>query len=136
MQKTNVHDVRGRLSLLGRLLEFDREAFVHLLFYRALIISSLITVVIFAASLLFSSLDYAWEIMIAIDWLFFTTQVFETSKGLSLTGSNGAAFGRLNPSFVSSMLPSSHTSFYRSIPYVLLAIWLVGLGVYIGVVLI
>jgi len=43
MQKTNVHDVRGRLSLLGRLLEFYREAFVHLLFYRALIISSLIT---------------------------------------------------------------------------------------------
>ncbi|MEM3852632.1 MAG: hypothetical protein QXP70_06495 [Methanomassiliicoccales archaeon] len=129
-------DARGRMGLLSRLLAFDREAFIHLVFYRALIFGSIITFVLFIASIPFHVLDLAWRIMIAIDWIFFTTQVFESIKALSLAGSEGAAFGHLNPSFVSSMLSVRHRGAYTAIPYVFLAIWIAGLIAYVGLVLI
>lgn len=122
----NIYDPRGRLSNLGRLKSFDIEALVHLISYRLLIISSLLTVLLFLLSLAAPVLDTAWKIMIALDWLFFTTQVFETLKGLSLTGSGGIAFGRLNESFLSAMEEKKSSPGFKAIPYIALALWIIG----------
>lgn len=136
MYQEHSHDLRGRIALLGRLLRFDKEAFIHLLFYRCLIVSSIVTFIIFALSFPFHVLFYGVKVMIALDWVFFTTQVFESAKAMSLADSRGAAFGHLNPSFVSSMLVSRNASAYRLLPFLLLAVWIAGLAAYIAVVLI
>ncbi len=128
----NIYDPRGRLSNIGRLRGFDAEALVHLISYRLLIISSLLTVVAFLFSLGVSQLDAVWKVLLVLDWIFFSTQVFETLKGLSLTGSGGIAFGRLNQSFLSGMLGKKDSPGYRAIPYIALALWLVGLVVLIA----
>lgn len=127
----NIYDPRGRLSNLGRLKTFDIEALVHLISYRLLIISSLLTVLFFLLSFPAPVFDGAWKIMIVLDWLFFTTQVFETLKGLALTGSGGIAFGRLNKSFLSAMEEKESSPGFKAIPYIALVLWIIGFVVLI-----
>lgn len=122
----NIYDPRGRLSNLGRLRTFDLEALIHLISYRLLIISSLLTVLFFLLSLAAPVLDAAWKAMIILDWIFFTTQVFETLKGLALTGSGGIAFGRLNKSFLSAMEEKQSSPGFKAIPYIALVLWIIG----------
>ena len=86
-EEKNIYDPRGRLSNLRRLRAFDMEALIHLISYRLLIIASLLTAVFFVLSLAAPALQVAWKILLVLDWIFFSTQVFETLKGLMLTGS-------------------------------------------------
>lgn len=132
----NIYDPRGRLKNLGRLRTFDVEALIHLISYRLLVLTSLLTVIAFLLSLAIPATAMAWKILLLLDWIFFSTQVFETLKGLSLTGSHGIAFGRLNESFLSAMVKKRSSPGYKAMPYFALAVWLAGLAAYIVVVLI
>lgn len=128
----SIHDPRGRLSNLGRLKTFDREALVHLVSYRLLIITSLLTFFVFLASLAYPGFAPAWKLLLVLDWIFLSTQVFETLKGLALTGSGGIAFGRLNESFLSAMVEKRSRPVYKAVPYVALAVWVAGFIVLIA----
>lgn len=130
-EEKRIYDARGRMSNLGRLKHFDREALVHLISYRLLIITSLLTFITFLISLAAPSADIVWKVLLLFVWIFFSTQVFETLKGLSLTGSGGIAFGRLNESFISAMVTKKTSPGFKAIPYVALAFWLAGLVAYI-----
>jgi len=130
MVEKTVYDARGRMSNLGRVKKFYPEAFVHLVSYRLLIIFSLLLFVTFALSVADSAFTGLFDVVLVLTWIFFTTQVFETAKGLSLTASRGAAFGRLNSSFVGSMMTQKEKARgrrYRVIPYIVLAVWIAGL---------
>ena len=131
-EEKNLYDPRGRLSNLRRLRDFDMEALIHLISYRLLIIASLLTVVFFALSLAAPALQVAWKALLVLDWIFFSTQVFETLKGLMLTGSGGIAFGRLNESYLSAMVKNTSRPGYKAVPYVALVLWVIGLFVLIA----
>lgn len=128
----NIYDARGRMSNLGRLKQFDREALIHLISYRLLIVTSLLTVIFFLASFASGSLGIVWKVLLVLDWIFFSTQVFETLKGLALTGSGGIAFGRLNESYLSAMASKKSSPGFKAIPYVALVLWIIGLFVFIA----
>ncbi len=128
----NIYDPRGRLSNLRRLRPFDIEALVHLISYRLLIITSLLTFIVFLATLAAPPLEGALKVLIVLDWIFFSTQVFETLKGLSLAGSRGIVFGRLNESYLSAMAGKREYPGYRAVPYIALMLWIIGLFVLIA----
>ncbi len=130
------YDARGSIGNLGRLTAFDREAFYHLIFYRLLIIASIITFALFILSLGFHALGLSWKIMLVIVWLLLTSQVFESAKAFVLVGSGGIAFGRLNESYLSSMRAGSTDPGLRVyIPYAVLLIWVIGFIIFAAVLL-
>lgn len=125
-----VYDLRGRQASIGRLLGFDKEAFVHMLFYRILIAVSIIAAVAFI-------LDYAigipktiFESLFILVWVLFTPQVYETAKGLSIIATKGFILGQLNKSYLATANKHRNRSFdqlYKLMPYTALVLWLAGL---------
>jgi lipoprotein signal peptidase len=126
-----VYDPRGKMVSLTRLTGFDREAFYHLLSYRAFIIFSLITFVVFILSLAMDSLTEVWRVLLVVVWLLMTSQVYESVKAFALVGSNGRAFGHLNESFMSSMMRKEEGKrWLEKLPYVVLVLWLLGFVIF------
>jgi hypothetical protein len=123
-----VYDFRGKQSNISRLIRFDPEAFVHILFYRLLIPVSIIYGVVLLASLAFAGLGLVAKTLTIIVWILFTPQVFETAKAISVTGSRGIAFGHLNESyrFILRTRYSKKAGGYSLFPYLILALWVIG----------
>ncbi|HUC38794.1 MAG TPA: hypothetical protein VL944_01550 [Candidatus Acidoferrum sp.] len=124
-----IYDSRGRQTSIARLAQFDAEAFIHMLFYRILIIFSILTFAAFVYSYA-TKLDFAiFQALFLAVWVLFTPQVFETAKGISLIQTRGFVFGRLNKSYTESA--KNHVGarlavMYRVIPYAALLVWVIG----------
>ena len=124
-----VYDLRGRQALIGRLLRFYKEAYVHMLFYRILIIFSFLAAAVFSLSLLFDSFGPIFRTVFLLLWIFFTPQVFETSKGVSVIATEGFIFGNLNKSYmVTAEKYEKHAlaPIYKVAPYAALSLWAAG----------
>ena len=125
-----LYDARGKQSSIGRLIAFDREAYVHMLFYRVLIILSIIAAAIFVLYYLFGIPSIIFELMFVLVWIFFTPQVYETSKGISIMATKGLVFGYLSKSYMKTAEKyKKHplTPLYRAFPYAVIALWVLGL---------
>lgn len=122
------HDVRGRLSNLGRVWRHDREAFVHALFYRILIPYSILYGVVLLVGVFVGGLGYLLRPLTLVEWVLFTPQVYETAKAFSLIASRGQAFGHLNESYLSLVKKryGPKSGFYGLLPYLVLLLWAAG----------
>ena len=129
MDEQNSYDVRGSQSRVLRLLNFDREGLIHMMFYRVAVFSA----IVLAASMVIGFIDNGTPFinltgtMLVITWILFTPQVFETSKAMSIIASRGIVFGRLNESFLKYGAPKSRLNIiYSAFPYMAIAIWAIG----------
>ncbi|MEM0120150.1 MAG: hypothetical protein QW514_02645 [Thermoprotei archaeon] len=122
------YDFRGRLSNLGRSWRFDREAFIHALFYRILIPYTIVYGVILLVGVFVGSVHFLLRPLTLVEWVLFTPQVYETAKAFSLIATRGQAFGHLNESylFLVKKRYGSKSGVYRGLPYVVIALWIVG----------
>ncbi|MEM0075001.1 MAG: hypothetical protein QXG05_03130 [Nitrososphaerota archaeon] len=126
--KKNLRDERGSQSRIARLTSFYTGAFIHMLFYRILIPVSIIYGITIFVWLGYPSLAILVKAMTAIVWFLFTPQFFYTIKGLILSYSRGLSFGHLNPEFVAIYRSryKKNTAYLAPIPYIALAIWIIG----------
>lgn len=125
-----VYDLRGRQANMGRLLGFDKEALIHVLFYRVLIIISIIAAIAFILDYLVGIPSIVFEFLFVLVWIFFTPQVYETAKGMSVIATKGFVHGYLNKSYlatVDKLGKHKFELFYKLIPYTTLAVWMAGL---------
>jgi len=121
-------DFRGRASNIGRSLRFDREAFIHALFYRILIPYSIIYGLILLVGVFLRGADFLLKPLTLVEWILFTPQVYETAKAFSLIASRGQAFGHLNESYLFLVRKryGSRSGVYRVLPYAVMILWVVG----------
>ncbi len=125
-----VYELRGRQSNLSRLVHFDKEAYIHMLFYRALIILSVVAGAVFFASYFFNLSTAVFRAFFMIIWVLFIPQVFESAKGMSVIATRGFVFGHLNKSYRSTAekyLKPRAAPLFKAFPYAVLAAWLAGL---------
>ncbi len=130
MQEKEIYDVRGGQSKLFRLLRFDTEGLVHLVFYRIAIVIAALMVISMAIGVKYVQTPFinATRVLMLLLWIMFTPQLFETIKAMSLIASRGVVFGKLNPSFMSQVKRNtSMDGLLYALPYVVLAVWAVGL---------
>ena len=130
MQEKEIYDVRGGQSKLFRLLRFDTEGLVHLVFYRIAIVIAALMVISMAIGVEYVQTPFinATRVLMLLLWIMFTPQLFETIKAMSLIASRGVVFGKLNPSFMSQVKRNtSMDGLLYALPYVVLAVWAVGL---------
>ena len=125
MEKQPSYDVRGKLRNLSRQIPFNKLSFVHLVFYRTLIITSIITFALFIYGFVNSQTNIYFKTFIIIDWILLTPQFYVSIKGLAMIGSNGIAFGHLNKSFLATRDQRKHYG-YKTAPYLILIVWLIG----------
>ncbi len=135
MAAKHVYDVRGRQSMIFRLYCSDKEAFVHMVFYRIAIIFAFILI----ASMVWSALQYGTALtivtqrLIIIEGIFFVPQIFESVKALVIIMTKGVVFGELNASFVRFGVKRRRIYLlYRLFPYIVIVLWaalLVWLGI-------
>ena len=121
-------DLRGPQSRIGRLLQFYREAWLHMLFYRLMVPLAVLYGLFILAWFLVPGLGRGLKIFTAVIWVLWTPQFFEVAKGLALARSRGMAFGHLNPEFAHLYRKRyrKRPAAYVAFPYVLLAVWVAG----------
>lgn len=130
MAEKHIYDVRGRQSRIFRLYCSDKEALVHMVFYRLAIIFSFITIIsmiwsVYAYGSILTSIS---ERFIIILGFLFIPQLFESMKAFSLIISGGVVFGRLNESFLQHGVKQRGIyQLYKLIPYVVIVIWVIAL---------
>ena len=125
-----VFDPRGRQASIARLFKFDKEAFVHMIFYRALIFLSIAVAIVFILYYLLGFSELIFESAFILVWVFFTPQVYETAKGISVMATMGVEFGYLNRSYMVTaerLKTRKRSKFFRVAPYAALAVWVTGL---------
>ncbi len=137
MENKVTYDVRGSQTNLKRQLSFNQEGFIHMVFYRGLIIVSMISFLVFLLSFWFAWMSQAIGYLILIIWILFIPQVFSFLKGISMIGSKGLEFGHLNESYASTLKVNHNVLFmYKLVPYITTGIFVFGLGLFIfGVLL-
>jgi hypothetical protein len=123
-----VYDLRGKQSNLARLIRFDKEAFVHMVAYRALIVFSVIYGVIMLLYFVIPGLGPLAKASTAIIWILFTPQLFETAKGASLVMTKGLAFGHLGKgySFLMKKKYGRTGGYAKPTPYAVMLLWAAG----------
>ena len=130
MGSKETYDMRGRQSLAFRLLCIDREALVHVLFYRIAVFVALALAASIILGMLVVGTPYTniTRILLIAVWVLFTPQLFEAAKAASVIGSRGVVFGKLNESFKEyGAHKSALNPLYAIFPYVVFAVWLIGL---------
>ncbi len=137
MENKKIYDFRGKQTNLERQLAFNKEGFIHMIFYRVLIIISIITFFVFLLSFWLVELFTVVVYLIIIIWVLFIPQLFALLKGLAMIGSKGIEFGRLNDSYISALKTNKKMVFgYALFPYLMIGVWIFGLGLFIfGVVI-
>ncbi len=129
MDKKTIYDYRGGWGRLDRQLAFNDYAFVHLLFFRILVIVAIATFAVFAAGLFFQVLVAYTRYLIIAVWVLFTPQLFEVVKGLAMIGSGGVEYGHLDSSFLFTKHESEAARIeYKVLPYIVLSFWIGGLA--------
>jgi len=129
MQDQDSYDVRGSQSRVFRLLTFDKEGLIHMLFYRIAVFSAIILAASMITGFIYNQTPFInlTGVMLVITWVLFTPQVFETSKAMSVIASSGTVFGRLNESFLKYGTHKSRLKIaYAAFPYAALVIWAIG----------
>ncbi len=132
-------DLRGRQRNILRLLAFDNEAFIHMAFYRISVFASFIAGLLVALGLLtgIGAMDTIAFAAIAVMWVLFTPQLFETSKAFSVILSKGAVFGRLNESFLDAYVKERFVyKVYWAVPYLIMVVWALGFASFVYLVVI
>lgn len=121
-------DLRGKQSNIFRLSRFDKEALVHVLFYRVLAPYSVIYGVILLASVFYGAMQPLAKAFTVVEWILFTPQLYESVKAFSLVSTRGLAHGHLNDSFlyVYRKRYGGSASFFAVLPYIALALWAIG----------
>ncbi len=130
MAQKHVYDVRGKQTMIFRLYASDKEGLLHMLFYRLAIIVAFITIVSMIWSVWTSGnlLNFVSQRLIIVVGVLFTPQLFESMKAFSLIVSGGIVFGMLNPSFLHyGVKKHGIYQLYKLIPYIVTAIWIIGL---------
>lgn len=122
-------DMRGGQARIARLIPFYPWAFIHMLFYRILAPYSILYGVILLYSFAYPVPHLAIKASTLIFWVLITPQLFETVRGLTMSWSRGLVFGRLNKEYSSLMKKrygKNSLQAYRSIPYLVIALWIAG----------
>ncbi len=137
MENKTTYDVRGGQRNLKRQLSFNRESFIHMAFYRVLIIVSIISFFVFLLGFWFAWASRLVDYLVVLVWILFIPQIFAFLKGISMVGSKGIEFGHLNESYASALKVDRNILFiYRLAPYITTGIFVFGLGLFIlGVLL-
>ncbi len=127
MQK-KTFDMRGRQTNISRLFAFDREGFIHMVAYRALIFYSIPYGILLLLSFFYANVLAYTGIFTAIFWILITPQLFETAKAFSLISSRGLAFGHLSESrvFLQKEKYSKTGALFKPIPYIAMLLWFIG----------
>lgn len=131
----HVYDVRGSQSRIFRLYCYDREALVHMVFYRVAVIFAILAAITMVASFLSygNPLDQLSERFVFILGILLIPQLFGSMKAFSIIASHGVVFGRLNPSFMKYGIKERRIySLYKLIPYIVTVVWVIAL-VWLGV---
>jgi len=123
-----LEDLRGPQTRVSRLLRFYPAAYVHMLFYRIAVPLTLLYALTILLYLLLGGLGLVLKAFTAVIWALWTPQLFAVAKGLSLAWSRGMAFGQLNPEFAALYRKrySRGAGLYAALPYVALALWVLG----------
>ena len=126
-------DLRGPQWRIGRLLRFYREAFIHVLAYRIMVLLTIIFGAVMLLSLFVQGLGPLLKVVTAVVWVLWTPQLFEVAKGLSLAWTRGMAFGRLNEEFAHLYRKryGKKTGAFVALPFIVLALWAAGFVVMI-----
>ncbi len=131
-------DFRGKQSGILRLVPFDKEAFVHMLFYRILIVLGFFTGIICIFGLLYNTalLIKISEFFIIIDGILFTPQLYSIVKVFAISLTNGTASGDMNNSFiVSANINQNYFKVFRATGYIVVLAWFVVLAIYLKVLI-
>ncbi len=127
MTEKTTYDSRGWQANLIRQISFNKASFVHMVFYRVLIIAALVTFVTFLFSFVYAGVKPYINYLLAAVWILFTPQLFILITGLAMVGSGGLEFGHLNKSYLNMIGKSGKSTIgYRILPYAALIIWGVG----------
>ncbi len=121
-------DFRGKQKNILRLWKFDKLAFIHMLFYRVLVILGLITGIITIIALYYNNsfLILFSESLIVICSILFIPHFYFIFKVFEIGLSNGAASGNMNESFlVSSKLKKWYFGFFKYGNYLAIIIWVI-----------
>lgn len=123
-----IYDMRGSQVNILRLLYFDKEAFIHMLFYRILMFASVLFGFLLLLSLIFNQLSSVVKLSVALVWILFTPQIFAMSKGVSMMLSNGIYFGHLSKEHIFVMKTKYKKPFplLGIFPYLVLLAWILG----------
>ncbi len=126
--KKKLYDARGSQANIVRLAEFDTESFIHMLFYRILIVYSIFYGIFMIYAVVFGVQIYLLRFFTAIEWILITPQAFETVKGFSLISTRGLSFGHLSDEYTSLIKKKygSHDALFTPIPYIAMALWGIG----------
>lgn len=126
-------DLRGPVWRIGRLLRFYREAFIHVLAYRIMVLLTIIFGAVMLLSLFVQGLGPLLKVVTAVVWVLWTPQLFEVAKGLSLAWTRGMAFGRLNEEFAHLYRKryGKKTGAFVALPFIVIALWAAGFVVMI-----
>ena len=121
-------DLRGPQRRIGRLLRFDRGAFLHVFTYRLMVPLAILFGALMLFTLLVPGLGAAVKAFTAVIWVLWTPQLFEVARGLSLSWSRGMAFGRLNPEFAHLYRKryGRKSGIFIAFPFVFLSVWAAG----------
>ena len=130
MENKNSYDVRGSQSRIFRLFCFDKEGLVHMTFYRIAIFVAILLVASMAVGVVYAKTPFinSTRVLIALLWILFTPQLFETVKAMAVIASSGIVFGRLNESFMKyGVKKNSSYAILGVLPYLVLMVWAIGL---------
>lgn len=124
----NTYDLRGSQGNILRLASFDKEALLHMLFYRLMVIIAPAAALMMVYRLLLNTASFNLVNTVVLTvWIVFTPQLFATAKAFSLISSKGVVFGHLNESFLNSRIKKKRIyAVYKAIPYVVLMVWAIG----------
>ncbi len=131
----HIYDVRGRQSSIFRLYCSDKEALIHMVFYRLAIIFAFLAAISIIASIYsnHNPLNPLTERFIFVVGVLMIPQLFESLKAAMLIASGGVVFGRLNPSFLKYGVKQKRIyQLYKLVPYIVTIVWILGL-IWLGI---
>ena len=123
----NQLDVRGKERWIAKLWKFHREAFVHMLFYRILILISFACAIVLILNGLTGHYTSVAQALILLVWLLITPQLFGMMKVLAIVLTDGIAFGHLEKSYLESIdrkIPHAKVDAMTVFPYLVAVVWL------------
>lgn len=128
MSKKKTFDMRGSQTNILRLAAFDKEGFIHMVFYRILMPYSVIFGIVVLTSYFNSNLIQYIKPMTILMWVLFTPTAYETVKGFALIITGGLSSKHLSEGYVSIMKNKYHkqAGILGYVPQFAMLLWLIG----------
>lgn len=131
------YDVRGRITMLGRLWPFDKEGFLHMVTFRIFVFVGIATGIVLLYAAIFNPgfmNSMLVKALVLLVWLFFTAQIYAASWVLAFMLSKGRASENINKSFVDSPERKSIINdLLKFVPYTITTVWLIGFAAMLAV---